>query len=154
LAGEKERKFKGKFRAEFSMGQLDYERYDAILRKLNYVAVQCRAGRKSFVFPFYALLKELWIIFQSTGTVYQTEIEAVKVNWDELETMMKFERRKESIMPSHLKQGYFPFKSVEKIEELYVRLMEIKQMIGLGIQIERTFTDKSLMKRGMGLDDA
>lgn len=145
MAAEKKIRFKPKFKAEFSMGQYDYERYDKMLAAADHIAIRCRNFESSFVVPLYATLKQLYINFKPI--MYETRKKSIDEKFDEIE--------KEVIKKIRKKTGYknFPLRTFKLLEEIHADILDVKQVMGLGIEVRRDISSKQKWDRALKIGD-
>ena len=139
---KKDYKWKPKYKAQYSMGELDYIRYDSLLKFCDElrIIINCRSTQASrdqaydAIEPYYATL----------DTVY--------VNWRQLILdLNKFDELFKEVDKAIIdwrKQGgnkQFPETLAEKLKFIHKELLGIKQIIGLGINLQKDekFTTKA-----------
>jgi len=131
---------KSRFKAEFSMGQLDYERYHNMLQAADMYAIRCRNFENSFVLPFYAVLKQLYANFRPI--IFETK----KKDFEERFKLVEKEINRRQVAGSKLN---FPLQIFRILEEIHFDLLEIKQLIGLGIEVRKEMAKKTIMRKAL-----
>jgi len=144
---DKKTKFKAGYKSEFSMGQLDFERFHEILRTLDYIAIEVRARNKDYIIRYYTILKELFINMRPL--MYETVKKEFKGQFKEVEEMMDGKYLYLLIDPDD--DETFPLDLARKLENIHIELLEIRQKIGLGVPATREETTAAKFKRGFGL---
>ena len=147
---EKTKKYNPRFKAEFSMGLSDYERFEEILKALDTLAVRVRPPHIDLncITPYYSSLKQLYINLRAIMS------DEIKDRFDKFfkdlqEQMISFSN---SISQSMLRKGInIPTKLLTDLEKAHINLLEIKQFSGLGINIQKVEGWKEKMKRALSI---
>lgn len=139
--------FRPSFKAELSMGMYDYMRYDKRLELADQLDIEINNGNTKAIPLFFAVLKNLYRNFRPI--VY----DAVRVRFDD-----KFSELKKLFMhwkyiESQEGRPQVPMTLMDSLGNFYADLLELKQMIGLGIRVERQESFDKKLKRAAGLTD-
>ena len=136
-----------KIYAEFSMGVRDYERYDAMLRKADELALCTRPPHidAGAITPYYSILKQLYINLRPV--IGEREREKVDGFFKKIsEQMLVFSAEATKRNQKVLKIDQ---QLLHDLEKMHILLLEIKQLVGLGINIIKNETLKKKMKRAL-----
>jgi len=135
---------KPRFKSEFSMGQLDFERYHRLLTAMDWYAVECRRFNQDAVVRLYSVLKQIYYNFRSI--IFETKRK-------ELEK--KFKIIEGEIIQRGMAGFKFTFsmKIFRLLEEIMADLLEIKQIIGLGIEVRPEVSKKQRWERALRIGD-
>ena len=138
-----------KFTSEFSMGQYDFQRLDKTLTRvddLSALITSTDLPSLEMMQQFFAQLKNLYDNFRpiiSNATITQ-ELDLV-VKEGKLRKRV-WERSKAAGMPmSNIKILEF----VDLMDNFKTRLYDLKQVIGMGIQVKRNMTTAERIKQGI-----
>lgn len=145
---EKEEKRKPRLKSKFSMGELDFIRFDKMLTQADELAHQTRVKDSESLAPYYSILKQIYINFRPI--IFQTQ----RKKFDEC-----FERAEQQIETWRAQRGWrradkdLPFGNEigKLLERLHIELLDIKQITGLGIAVTKEVAEKLKMKRVMGV---
>jgi dsDNA-specific endonuclease/ATPase MutS2 len=114
---EQESVFKPKFKAEFTMWGLDYERLDGLLNEAHELAIDVKSGKRDFLVRWKNVVEEIYkflhpLLYETAKRKFDSEIKAMKATTD----MNKI---------------------IEKLDDLHTKLLDIRQIVGLGIPVTR-----------------
>jgi len=142
---------KPRFKSEFSMGQLDFERYHEMLMVMDRVASRARMFESDSIIPFYSILKELYknwrpIVFETKRKTIDASFE--KVDKDIIKWRNDQSRR---FGNPNSPMASFPIEILKGLEDIQTDILEIKQVIGLGIRVEKDLTPKKRWERALGV---
>ena len=141
--------WKPKFKSEFSMGELDFHRYDDWLKKTDLSSARvnsCQVPTLEQVQNYFAELNVLyknWVALISSQKIKDdiynkvNEAKMQKRKW-ELSIESGIDFNKVTIL-----------NLVDVLDEIHTKLLEIKQLVGLGIVIKRVMTTKEKIKHGI-----
>lgn len=139
---------------EYSMSNSDNKRYAELLECLDILSAKCRFPEieKEYISKFYTTLKTLYLNWRSFLTTKIKDmfdksfidIEEELVEWCNTMTPRRVEKGKISI----------PIKLLKDLEKMYSDILEIKQILGLGIpinenakeQLDNAFKNRILLK--------
>jgi hypothetical protein len=136
------------FKAQFDMGQLDYQRYNMWLEQ----AEKCSAEINSCAVPtlqqvqnYFAALNVLYkcwktLIFSTIQTGLDKKIKSAKTD------KRMWENNIASGMPMN---KVIILRLIDTLDDLHTDLMDIKQKIGLGIRVKRTMSTAEKIKTGI-----
>jgi hypothetical protein len=119
-------KWKPKFKAQYSMGELDYMRYDIMLKMSDEFRIRTICRDSSAIEPYYAVLNTLYANWR------QLIIDLNK--FDEL-----FEKMNKALKDWKAQTGIktFPITLAEMLLNVHRDLLCLKQIIGLGIPVQK-----------------
>jgi len=141
--------WKPKFTSEFSMGQFDFARLDKTLTQtdlLSGMVTSTDLPSLEMMQQYFAQLKNLYDNFRpiiSNGKV-TTELDAV----------VKEGKRRKRVWEQSIKSGMVTSKIqvlefVDLMDGFKTRLYDLKQIIGLGIQVRRNMTIQEKIRQGV-----
>lgn len=136
---------KGNWKAEFSMGQYDYQRYHEHLTMADNLNMAVINHNVDAIRPFYSIIKTLWVNWKSIVNAVLQE----KINRKMKEADILFRNWK--AMNHTNNRIFFPEKLADILIDVYSDLLVVKQYIGLGMLISKDESEKTRMKRAMGL---
>jgi hypothetical protein len=131
--------FKPRLRAEFSMGQYDYERINYIMMALDKVGIMVRMGRLEYLDKYIAFLKQLYlnikpILYETKKKELDKMFRKAKVLYNDFSKKAQMGKRFATPLPDLL----------ENIDE---KLREYRQIMGLGITVRKELSERALMKK-------
>ena len=134
--------------SDFTMGLLDFERYDKILQAINMAFESVYAGKSEAIYSLYANLNTLYlewspIMLESIKTEVKNLLDELKTNMDNMAFTDKESRGIEMIKQQEFKDA---LDMVFKIRE---KLMMERQRAGFGIKTSLTQTDRQIFKRAL-----
>lgn len=144
-------KYAPKFLSEYTMGQLDFLRYNDHLKFVERICGEINSTdvptleQSQEYFSGLNTLYKLWRPLLSIPQVvnemdgWLTEAKSIKRRWEKTQ-------RYGGDMNDVLK-----LKMVDLLDQFHTRLMYLKQMIGLGIAVKKNFTTKQKIRMGMGV---
>lgn len=118
-------------RAEYSMGLMDYQRFNEILMKKADIEIEFFQGNLRYVKPFYAVLKAFYkelrpVLYHK----WQKELDDTFNNLDRIQ----FDKVIQS-----------DFKTLENLNDM---LMEKRQRLGIGIPLVEKRSDRARISAG------
>ena len=144
-----ENTWRPKFKSEFSMGQFDFIRYN---KWLEYVE-QYHGAIASSAVPQLDDMQKLFAGLTILFYCWKVLISSDKTR-NELRDKIKDAKKRKRKWEENIKNGSSPstkfiFDFQDLLEDLYEQLMEIKQIIGLGIMVKRVMTTKEKIMEGI-----
>ena len=131
------------YKTEHNMGQLDFYRYDALLKLADEAAVQCKLPP---IFPnnilnYYIILDQVYINFRAI-----MDKENRKLIDDQFQKLQNNIFDGESV--THNKKVTKINKSlILDLRNMHMKILEVKQVLGLGIPILKKETQMKKMRR-------
>lgn len=141
--------WKPKFTSEFSMGQFDFARLDKTLTQVDYlsaVITSTDVPSLEMIQQFLAQLKNLYDNFRPimSNPIITRELDGIVK--DAKMKKRKWEDSVRSGIPMNRKQ-ILDF--VDLLDGFKTRLYDLRQVIGLGIQVRRNMTIAEKIKKGV-----
>lgn len=141
--------FKPKFQSEYSMGEYDFKRFDTWLGKAEFssaVINSCEVPSLEQVQGYFAELNVLYKMWRNLISNPKT-----KNDLDEAIKTCKISKRLwESSRFTGIEQNKNNiFSLIDKLDEIHTKLLEVKQIIGLGIVIKKVISTKDKIKLGV-----
>ena len=133
------------YRSQFSMGQLDFERYDRILSAADEYGIRLENNDLGAIRPFYAVLKQFYrqIRFIVRDRVPTDELSArIETRLSSWEEERKMRRRTEHLVKPLLKD----------VRDFADKVYEMKQWVGLGIEVNKVLSRKQMWERAARID--
>lgn len=145
----KKQLFKPKFLSEFSMGELDFKRYDKWLERSDLSSASINSTMIPDIEQIQMYFSELNVMYKN----WKELISSPKIV-EELDALIlkckKSKRTWELNIGSGIQFSVVNIhRLVDDLDELHTKLLKIKQIIGLGIVTKRVFTTKEKINRGM-----
>lgn len=133
------------FKSDFSMGALDFERYEHHLIEADAYVKIILNKVPTAIQPFFGVLKVLWINFRPI--IRKDRRKPYEEKMDNIKKLFKVWEEENK------KRGkiLFPVDLADSLVEFYSDLLEIKQYIGLGIKVSRDETERMKIERAAGL---
>lgn len=141
---------KALFKSEYSMGQYDFIRLDKILTLMDEYAIQVQLFNPDSLLLFYGILWELYknfrsILFESIRTKFEKQFSQIRKDvYDEVSRLNSL-RNKGVVMP------VISISIMDELDKIQMDLLEIRQIIGLGITVEKIESMKTKLERAMGV---
>jgi len=141
--------WKPKFTSEFSMGQFDFARLDKTLTQVDFLSglvTSTDLPSLEMMQQFFAQLKNLYDNFRpiiSNATVTKELDEVVK------EGKLRKRQWENSVKTGSPINPVRITEFVDILDAFKTRLYDLKQMIGLGIQVRRNMTTAEKIKQGV-----
>ena len=141
--------WKPKFKSEFSMGELDFNRYNDWLNKSDYSS----AGINSCEIP---TLEQVQKYFSEINVLYKNWrclISSVEIK-NKLDAAIKLARHKKRGWESSIAQGiefnkFAIYGLIDLLDEIHTEILDIKQIIGLGIVVKKQLSMREKIKQGV-----
>lgn len=141
--------WKPKFTSEFSMGQFDFARLDKTLTQVDYLSglvTSTALPSLEMMQQFFAQLKNLYDNFRpiiSNGSVTKELDLVVKEGKARKRQWENSQRTNTPLNPVKITDF------VDLLDAFKTRLYDLKQVIGLGIQVRRNMTTAEKIKQGV-----
>jgi len=133
---EKKQSFK---RAEFSMGQLDYERYHLLFLKADEIGVKLRTGYWSALWELKAVLTQIFLNF--SPILQESSLKRdIDDAYENLNAVSNGLPRNRNYATEEQKKRYNIARQM--VFDFDMQLRIIKQNLGLGIPVEQSKTNK------------
>ena len=131
------------YRPEFSMGLLDYNRYDELLKVADSLDFRTLNDDLNALKPFLAILRVVYgnfksLIFSTEQEKFKNKLKKIQVDFEDW-----------SKQPKPIK---FPVTLAEDLHSFYEDLLLIKQLSGLGQPVIREESHKTKMDRAAGFE--
>lgn len=141
--------WKPKFQSEFSMGELDFQRYNEWLKWCERWSAEINSTDNpslEMIQKYFSGLNVLWKSWRpivSSTTIKNKIDEAIK----NTRKLKRFWERSfaSNIEISKLKKNEI----VDALDEIHAELMDIKQIIGLGVVVKKMMDAKERIRAGM-----
>ena len=141
--------FKPVFRSEFSMGELDFKRFDIWLRHIEHwssLINSCDVPTLEMVQNYFAGLN---VLFKNWRPII-----AVPRVTTEIDNAIKECRIRKRVLENNIIIGIpsskiLMLKLVDNLDSIHTKLMDIKQVIGLGIIVRKNIGTKQKIKSGI-----
>ena len=138
----KKKKGRGVYRAQFSMGQQDYERLHAILMQIDFWGTRAWDRDEEAIRPLYSFL------FQ-----FYKNIRWLVLDKENMDKEFKIIYRL-IINISTFKKRNFPYQYMlpdlfERLSLMTDKIYEIKQFVGLGMDIQKVLSQKKKWERAL-----
>lgn len=140
---------KGNFKADFSMWGYEYERIDLWIRVASEIAANLPERPDTFV-QYVFSLKEIYRPLRPL--VYESIKKKIDESFKEFKKEAKAQRRLYDYYTELNRKDmyHFPYDFNDKLDALYDELMELRQVLGLGIPVTKQRTDTEKIKRVLG----
>lgn len=142
--------YKPKFVSEYSMGQFDFERYN---KWLEYIE-RWSAEINSVHLPSLDMIQHL---YSGLNVLYDNwrPIIAVATITEKIDAAFESAKEKKRVWEGNIKIGTTPTDKfildlIDILMDIKRKLMDIKQIIGLGIMVKRNLSTEDKIKAGMG----
>ena len=133
---------KGKYAAEFSMGEFDYQRFHEILQLADKLRIEIlnNFGKDAkMIRAYYSVLDTFYVNIHFL-VVDRERFEKMR---KEIENLMN-EWEKKNAKENRLT---YPVTLVKKLLDFHKELLYIKQIVGLGIKVQRVESLKKKLER-------
>ena len=141
--------WKPRFQSEFSMGGHDFERYNNHLKEIEFWCGEvnaCAIPSLEMCQKYFAGLARLYKLWRP--------IISVKTVKEQIDDKIEEARNQKRVWERSVKSG-FPFsdvlvlKLVDLLDAIHTKLMEIKQVIGLGIVVKKNMSVSERINKGI-----
>lgn len=146
---EDKEKFKPKFKSEFSMGELDFKEFAMWQSRANLSSAfiqSCEIPPLDLVQKYFSELNVLYKLWKPLMSSVQ-----LRKDFNEL----KIEgRKRKRIWEQSIKSGMemnknFIFQLIDLLDDFHEKLLETKQIIGLGIVVKKVLSTKEKIRYGL-----
>ena len=141
--------FKPKFKSEFSMGELDFHRFDLWLGKADETSAIINSCIVPDIEMVQAYFSQLNVLYKSWRALISSQV--VKQEIDDNIQKAKHMKRvwEESNQMGNPVNNHYILDLVDLLDSIHTKLLDVKQVIGLGIVVKRTFSTKEKIKYGI-----
>lgn len=142
-------KFRPKFKSEFSMGELDFKEFALWQSRANLsssIIQSCEVPDLAVIQRYFSELNVLYKLWKPLISSVSLREEFNKIKKEARNMKRAWEQ---SVVNGLEVNKNFVFKLSDLLDEFHERLFEIKQIIGLGIVVKRSFTTKQKIKYGI-----
>lgn len=141
--------WKPKFVSEFSMGQFDFERYNDWLKNTEKYSAEINSTDSpgiELIQNYFACLNVLWKSWRPIVAV-PSKVEEIDKAIAECRALKRFwEDSRRSNFPVNLPKIR---QIVDALDAVHTKLMETKQLVGLGIVVKKNMDTKEKIRAGM-----
>ena len=146
---EKEVGWKPRFLSEYSMGELDFLRYNEHLKMIETMSGIINSTDIPTLEQCQNYFAELNVLYKLWKPIISSA-EKIKKLDDNLIKAKKIKRMWENSNRVGIPLGNnIKLSMVDILDEFHTDLMEMKQIIGLGIKVQKNMTTKEKIKAGM-----
>lgn len=133
------------YRSQYAMDIWDKERINEILKAMNDYAIRVRMFDVEAVIPFIAILRELFAQFKP---IMPKEVkDQLEKEFKEIEIKGREEVNSLKVNAFYGRQQQLSEKLINQLNELQDKLLQIRQIIGLGIWVEKVEDIETKLKR-------
>lgn len=159
-------KKEAEIRAEFTMGELDFRRFDESMRSINALKIRVGSGYREY---YPALREAVEVLFAEWTPILQLHSkDIVKKLKQKFEQLDKYEKNDLTIRMNRTRPYTFGpsagigeneiiedlfGRAFKLLKEIHMELLSHRQHVGFGIPTTRKATDSETLKRGLDLDD-
>jgi len=130
-----EKKGRTVYKSQFSMGLLDFERYDKLLKEADLHGVKLWTGDVNAIIPYFSALKQFYLQIRFI-VVDKRGAEDLKFRIE------RYIANIEQLQARGGKTEYLIPRLKKDMEEFATMVYEIKQLVGLGIDVEKVMSAK------------
>jgi len=116
------------------MGELDYLRFDKILKAVDTYGFLTNSGDIDFLRSYYSSLFQLYVNWRTI--LYKDEQQLLDKKFKELDRLIT------DYFSSKKKNNIFLGRIIERLNEINIRLIDLKQRIGLGVPLKQVISGK------------
>lgn len=142
--------WKPKFVSEFSMGSLDFERYNEWLKNTEQYSAEINSTDQptlDLIQKYFSCLNVLWKSWRPIVAV-PSKVEEIDNALKDCRDLKRFwEDSKRSSFPVNLAKIR---QIIDSLDAVHTKLMETKQLVGLGIVVKKNMDTKEKIRAGMG----
>jgi hypothetical protein len=138
-----------KFQSEYSMGELDFQRFNNTLVKIDELSAMvhsCHIPQLELMQQFFSHLVNLYDDFRPLISTENISLEFDEVILRGVELKRIWESSNKSGLPMN---QFKIFEFVDLCKVLKTKLYSIKQVIGLGIMVRRNMTTSEKIRNGV-----
>ena len=141
--------WKPKFQSEFSMGELDFKRFDTWLGRAELSSAVINSNEVPTLEQVQNYFAELNVLYKSWRSLISTPNIVQEID-DSINIAKHQKRIWEQSRVSGIEYNKIAiFKLIDLLDSIHTKLLDIKQKIGLGIVVKRTMTTKEKIKYGL-----
>lgn len=138
--------WKPNMKSEFSMGMLDFQRYDMILRSIDEMSIQVSMSNPQALIPFYAALWDLYKNFRPV--LIPIAMEKYDKQFNEVKNLVYNEM---NVSNDANDSCSISQEIIEKLDNLHIDLLQMRQIIGLGIVLTQDLSFEERLRKGLRL---
>lgn len=149
ITPENKGSWRPKFQAEYSMGELDYMRYNETLKNIDILSAIVHSSSVPELELMQKFLAQLINLYDDLQPLFSNALIQEEINKIISETIRLkrvWENNKTSNMPIN---KVIVIQLVDLCRVLKTKLYYYKQVLGLGIQVKRMMTTAEKIKRGI-----
>ena len=144
-----ENTWRPKFKSEFSMGQFDFVRYNRWLEFVEHYHGTVASSAVPQLDDMQKLFAGLSILFYCWKVLISSEKTRNEIKAKFLDAKKRKRKWEENIKNGCPPGIMFIFEFQDLLEGLYEQLMEIKQIVGLGIVVKKVMTTTEKIEEGI-----
>ena len=133
------------YKAEYSMGQLDYNRYHQLLVAADELAIRVMMDEIQAIRQYASLLIQLYVNLKPL--IYKNNHEKWEEQRTEITDLLQHWKKEGGM------QQKFPVRLKELLLKFHEDLLEIKQRVGLGVIMEREDSQSERLSKASGLEE-
>ena len=142
--------YKPRFVSEYSMGSLDFARYNEWLKYIEHWGANINSTEVPTLDMVQHYFAGLNVLYKSWRAIIAVK-SVVKEIDEAIEEVKKLKRVWENSVATGLPYNKVLIQNiVDKLDKIHTKLMDIKQKIGLGIVVRQNIGTKEKIKKGMG----
>ena len=124
-------------KSQYSMGQLDFMRYHELLKQVDEIGFNVGLERpQRFIRAYFSVLEQLYINLQATMTPEQRTM--FDAEFDRMRNLIEGTKYTKTLILS--------------LKDMNKKLIRIKQAAGMGLSVQKEYTDKEIKKTIYGID--
>jgi len=133
-----------KYRSDWNMTLLDFERYDKLLELTDKLYIRVFSGEHKLIQEYYYGLKQIYRNFKPLLVLRDRKADRVFIRkFEELDIYNAEYRKIGKVKPQFFKL----------LDEVHTELLLAKQFIGIGIIMKREHSKASMLSRIMGITE-
>jgi hypothetical protein len=142
--------WKPKFQSEFSMGELDFKRFDLWLGRVEMSSATINSNEIPTLQQVQNYFAELNVLYKSWRSLISTPTIVEEI--DKSVNEAKHQKRvwEQSVTTGIEFNKIAIFKLIDLLDSIHTKLLDIKQKIGLGIVVKKNLSIKEKIKYGLG----
>ena len=141
--------WKPRFQSEFSMGELDFQRFDLWLGRAELSSATINSCEVPNLEQVQRYFSELNILYKSWRSLISST--DIKKELDDKIDEAKHQKRiwEQSITSGNPTNKIVIFNITDLLDSIHTKLLDIKQIIGLGIVVKKVMSPKEKIKYGL-----
>ena len=141
--------WKPRFQSEFSMGQLDFERFNLWLGRAELSSAMINSCEVPTLDLVQRYFSELNVLYKSWRSLISSS--EMKKELDEKIDIAKHKKRmwEQSLGTGNPVNKVIIFDIIDLLDAIHTKLLDIKQIIGLGIVVKKVMSAKEKIKYGL-----